>query len=96
MNKPRSTYRGSRETYRRVAAQIAERWGDEEAVKYDPYSNVLTFKAWIDAGYKVKRGEKALKSTTLVEKTDEDGNVIAKYPRTVNLFYIKQVEPINN
>jgi hypothetical protein len=94
MTKPRSTYRGSKETYRRVAAQIAERWGEEEVVNYDPYSSAMTYGQWIKSGYKVNRGEKAIKSTTLIEKTDDNGNVLTRYPRVVNLFYQKQVSKI--
>lgn len=96
MTKPTSTYRGSKETYRRVAAQIVDRWGEEEISNFDPYSNCMTYAQWLKAGFKVSKGEKALKSTTIVEKTDDNGNTVAKYPRTVNLFYIKQVEPVSN
>ena len=53
MEKPRSTYRGSQETYRRVAAQIAERWGEEEVANYDPYSSAMTYRQWQKAGFKV-------------------------------------------
>lgn len=95
-NNIKSSYRGSQENYRRVAAQIADRWGDGEVANYNPYANCLTFRQWIKAGYKINKGEKALKSTTLIEKTDDNGQVLAKYPRTVNLFYIKQVSPINS
>ncbi|MEA3450044.1 MAG: hypothetical protein U9Q85_03675 [Patescibacteria group bacterium] len=56
----------------------------------------MTYAQWLKAGFKVSKGEKALKSTTIVEKTDDNGNTVAKYPRTVNLFYIKQVEPVSN
>ena len=94
MDKPRSTYRGSKETYRRVAAQIADKFGEEEVANYDPYSNCLTFGQWLKAGYKVNKGEKAIKSTTLVEKKDDSGNVVTRYPRVVNLFYQKQVSKI--
>jgi len=95
MEKIRSTYRGSQENYRRVAAQISERWGEEEVAKYDPFTNCLTFRQWIKAGFKVNKGERALKSQTLVEKKDDEGNVITRYPRVVNLFYQKQVSKIN-
>lgn len=95
MTKPRSTYRGSKENYRRVAAQILEKFGEEEVANYDPYSNCLTFRQWAKAGYRVNRGEKAIKSTTLIEKTDDNGNVITRYPKVVNLFYEKQVSKIN-
>lgn len=94
MEKPRSTYRGSQETYRRVAAQIAERWGQDEVANYDPYFSAMTFRQWSKNGFKVNKGEKALKSTTLIEKTDDEGNVIVRYPRVVNLFYQKQVTKV--
>ncbi|MCD6345890.1 MAG: hypothetical protein J7L96_00575, partial [Bacteroidales bacterium] len=77
-----------------VAAQIAERWGEKEVANYDPYSSAMTFRQWQKAGYKVNKGEKALKSTTLIEKSDDNGNVLARYPRVVNLFYQKQVSKI--
>ena len=94
MNKPRSTYRGSQENYRRVAAQILDKFGEEEVANYDPYSNCLTYCQWSKAGFKVNKGEKAIKSTTLIEKTDDNGNVVARYPRVVNLFYYKQVSKV--
>lgn len=40
----------------------------------------------------MKKGEKALKSITLIEKKNEKGEVVQKYPKTVNLFYVRQVE----
>lgn len=95
MEKIQSTYRGSQENYKRVAAQILERWGEAEVANYNPYENCLSFRAWAKAGYKVNKGEKALKSTTLIEKTDDNGNVIVRYPRTINLFYQKQVTKVS-
>ena len=96
MTKQKSNYRGSEETYRRVASQIAERWGQDEVANYDPYQNCMGVKSWNCAGFKIKKGEKSLKSITIIEKLDSEGNVISKYPRTANLFYIKQVEPVSN
>lgn len=96
MDKPRSSYRGSRDTYRKTAAEVAARWGEDEVKNYCPYTTMMTWAQWRKAGYVVRKNQKAIKSTTIVERTDENGNVIAKYPRTVNLFYIKQVEPINS
>jgi hypothetical protein len=95
MEKIRSSYQGSKENYRRVVAQIAERWGEDEVTNYDPYSNCLTFRTWAKNGFKVNKGEKAIKSTTLIEKTDDNGKVITRYPRVVNLFYQKQVTKVN-
>lgn len=91
IDEPVSSYTGSQNTYDLVAEQIRERWGDEEVEQYDPYTNALTFRKWLSLGYRVKKGEKSLHSTTFVEKQDEHGNVV-KIPRTVHLFYRLQVE----
>ncbi|MDO8261422.1 MAG: ArdC-like ssDNA-binding domain-containing protein [Candidatus Magasanikbacteria bacterium] len=88
-----SNWTGSEITMNMVRKQIFERWGEEEAKNYNPQSNCLTFKNWLDNGYKVKKGEKAIKSYVVIEKKDKQGEVTQKYPRTINLFYIKQVEP---
>jgi hypothetical protein len=93
---PKSNYKGSKKTKEMVTAQIAERWGEEEARRYNPYDgNCVPFRAWSDAGYKIKKGEKALKSITYVEVKDKDGEVVNTYPRKVNLFYHLQVEKVN-
>ena len=90
----KSNYQGSVATKKMVATQIEKRWGKKEASNYNPLKNCLPFKTWSDAGYRILKGEKALKSITLVEVKDKDGEVVKKYPRTVNLFYIKQVEKV--
>jgi len=89
---PKSNYKGSASTYNLVASQIKERWGEGEVAQYDPYTNCLTFRQWSESGYKIKPGEKAIKSVTLVEVKDKDGKVVKRYPKTVNLFYQRQVE----
>ncbi|MFH1255328.1 MAG: ArdC-like ssDNA-binding domain-containing protein [bacterium] len=89
-----TNYKGSEATRNMVAEQIAERFGEAEVGHYDPYKNCMTFRQWIAAGFRVKRGEKALKSVTYIEVKDEHDEVIKKYPKTVNLFYIKQVEKV--
>lgn len=86
-----SNYKGSTATAEIVKKQIAERWGKEEAEHYDPFTNALTFKRWSELGYKILKGEKSLRSKTFVEKKDQEGNTLKKYPKTVHLFYIKQV-----
>jgi len=100
-NKPKSEelaqWKGSLNTANAVRQEIAKRWGSEEAKHYDPLKNCFTFKTWLAKGYHVKKGEKAIRSMTLVEKEDpnaEKGEVTEKrtYPKTVYLFYIKQVE----
>ena len=89
-----SNYSGSEKTYELVAKQIAERYREDEVKNYDPYKNCLTFKQWLENGYRVKKGEKSLKSITVIEETDKKGKVIKKHVRTINLFYYLQGEKI--
>lgn len=89
-----SNYRGSEATRKRVEEQIRERWGDSAAKTYDPFRNCLTFHAWISAGFRVKKGEKALRSVTFVEKKGAKGEITQKYPKNVFLFFVTQVEPL--
>lgn len=91
-----SGYRGSEKTAEMVRGQIEERFGSDAALEYDPALNARTFQGWLKVGYRVKQGEKALTSITLVEKKDPQGNVIKKYPKRVCLFFHTQVEPISN
>ena len=91
-----SNYQGSEKTKEMVAEQIRKMYGDSEVKNYNPYKNALTFASWLKLGYRPKKGSKAIKSVTFVEKKDEKGNVISKYPRTINLFYVRSVEPIPN
>ncbi len=90
-----SNWTGSETTSSLVRKQIANRFGEEEAKKYDPQQNCLTFKKWLENGYKVKKGEKAIKSFIVVEKKNEKGEVTDKYPKQINLFYLSQVEKIS-
>lgn len=94
-NKPVSNYTGSQATFSMIFNQIKARWGEKEAKRYDPLRNCLTYRAWIDAGFRVRRGEKALKSITFIPVEDsETGKVVDCYRRTVNLFYYRQLEKI--
>ncbi|MSU45001.1 hypothetical protein EXS45_02365 [Candidatus Nomurabacteria bacterium] len=91
-----SPYTGSTTTYDMVAEQIKKRWGDKEVKNYDPYSNARTFAQWVRLGYRVKKGERSLKSITFISKKDAKGNIIKRYPRKINLFYYRSMEPVNN
>lgn len=90
-----STYQGSEATKSMVEEQIRKIYGESEVKNYNPYKNALTFTAWLRLGYRPKKGSKALKSITYVEKKDNQGNIIGRYPRKINLFYYRAVEPIN-
>src|SRR2546430_4740775 len=90
-------WKGSIQTADAVRKEIAKRYGEAEAAKYNPLANCFTFQTWKAKGYYVKKGEKAIRSMTLVEVPEEEaaeGEQTEKrtYPKTVYLFYIKQVE----
>ncbi len=87
-----SNWTGSETTESLVRKQISTRWGTEEAERYNPKANCLTIKKWNESGYRVKKGEKALKSYIVIEKKDKKGEVVSKYPKQINLFYQKQVK----
>lgn len=90
----KSNWTGSENTFNLVHKQIAERWGTEEAERYNPKENCLTFRQWLKNGYSVRKGEKAIRSFVIVEKKDKKtGEVIERRPKTINLFYELQVEP---
>jgi hypothetical protein len=89
-----SNWTGSVNTAELVRKQIFDRFGQDEANNYDPKSNCLTFNQWLKQGYRVKRGQKALRSFIVINEKDEKGQVVRKYVQTVKLFYIRQVEKI--
>jgi hypothetical protein len=97
MTQQLASWKGSERTADAVRKAIAERWGEEEAENYDPRENCFTFQTRKAKGYHVKKGEKAIRSMTLVEDSDpevKDGEQeqTVRYPKPVYLFYIKQVE----
>jgi hypothetical protein len=94
-------WRGSAKTADAVREEIARRWGENEAAKYDPLTNCFTIQTWNKLGYRVKKGEKAIRSMTYVAGTDqtetgtEDADEepeVRTYRKTVYLFYRTQVE----
>ncbi len=91
---PVTEYKNSQETLALVSEQIKARWGESELKNYDPFHNARTFQSWLKLGFRVRKGEKALRSITYVQTTDADGNIIKKYRRPVYLFYVRQVERI--
>ena len=90
-------WRGSEKTANHVREEIARRYGEEEAQEYNPEINCFTLPTWNKLGYRIKKGEKAIRSITLIEKEDPDQQEgkepeVYKYPKTVYLFFYKQVE----
>ncbi len=90
----KSNWTGSENTSDLVRKQIAERWGEDEAKRYNPFVNCFTFNGWLKNGYVVKKDEKAIRSFIIVEKKDKKtGAVIERRPKTIYLFFDLQVEP---
>ena len=87
-----SPYQGSEATYEMVKEQVRERYGDEVADEFDPHTDAMPFASWLSYGYRVRKGEKALKSVTYVEVKDARGEVERTVRRTVNLFHRNQVD----
>lgn len=87
-----SPYKGSEQTYEMVKEQIAERWGEDAAEEFDPTRDAMPFACWLNYGYRVRKGEKALKSITFIEAKNEKGEVERKIRRTISLFHRRQVE----
>ncbi len=95
---PPAEWKGSTRTYEQVKQEITNRWGEEEAEKYDPLVNCFTLSVWNSKGYMVNEGEHAIQSYTFVDEnvTDEAGETKTIHVRhKVNLFYIKQVHKVN-
>jgi hypothetical protein len=91
---PVTSYRGSELTKSMVEDQLIEKYGKAELKNLDCYHNMRTFHSWLKLGFKVKRGEKAIKSITFVEQKDSSGKIIKKFRRPVSLFYYRQVEKL--
>ena len=89
-----TNFSGSEVTRTMVRDEIALRWGEEEADRYDPYSNARTFAQWLVLGYRVRKGEKAIRSFVLIEQKDQSGKIIKRYKRNILLFYVKQIEKL--
>jgi len=88
-----SIYKGGN-TADAVREEIRKRFGDIEAEEYDPRQNCFTFKGWRQRGYIVKRGEKGIRSITIIEE-EKDGEKV-RFTKTVWLFAKCQVEEIED
>jgi hypothetical protein len=95
-------WKGSTKTAAAVRDEIARRWGEEAAKEYNPLQNCFPLPTWNTLGYRVKKGEKAIRSLTYVEvnppaggqenQEEEDEPEVRTYPKPVYLFYKTQVE----
>lgn len=98
MASPVTNYKGSERTKALIEDQIRERWGESELKNhYSAYHSARTYNSWKKLGYKIIKGEKALKSYTFMSEDKEGKLQLRKYyRRPVFLWYYRQVEPINN
>lgn len=94
INSSVNTYRGSEATRSMIEDQIREKYGESELKNYDPHYSARTFHSWLKLGFKVRKGEKALKSITFIETKDANGNILKKIKRPCFIFYYRQVELI--
>ena len=69
----------------------------EWAPQAEPYVNILTMKAWNQRGYRVKKGEKAIRVFTKVSVTEKDAKtgeekIVGSRPARACVFALPQVE----
>ena len=81
----------SEKSYNLVTSQIVERWGEDCLEKHNPKRSCYTFSKWLKHGYAVKKGEKAIKSYSVMDILDENEKAIATISIPVNLFHRKQI-----
>lgn len=74
--------------------QVRERYGDVEADSFCAARDAMPYASWATFGYRVKRGEKAFHSVTIVEMKNDRGEVQMRIPRTVLLFHKSQVQKV--
>ena len=88
-----SPWKGSSATAELVREQLRAKYNDEVADSFDASKDAMPFASWLAYGYRVRKGEKALKSVTYVEIEDDDMSE-KKIRRSVNLFHKCQVEKV--
>ena len=93
---PASPYKGSEVTKALVSEQIKAKYGEVELKNLDCLHSLRSYNGWKMLGFRVKKGEKAIKSFTFVEKKSPTGEVINKYKKSISLFYYRQIEPLSN
>ena len=95
-NKLVSSYKSGTKSVEFVRQQLLEKYGKEISESYDPRFHVFTMKDLNQAGYRVRKGEKALKSFVVREVAGEEGKAARRYVKPVNLFHLAmQCEKIN-
>ncbi|MBL7058522.1 hypothetical protein ISS03_04240 [Patescibacteria group bacterium] len=91
MRTTHAKWTNSEKSYNEVVSQIIERWGEETLERYKPRLSCYTFPKWLKNGYTVRKGEKAIKTNSIMDIQDENEKVIATISIPVNLFHRKQI-----
>ena len=87
-----SPWRGSEKTAAQMREQIRERFGDEAAEEYNPKIHVLSLKNWSRYGIRVRAGESALRTYTLIENDSEEEGEHKTVRRSVPVFHYLQTD----
>ena len=95
LNLKPSPYKGSPVTAQIVKQAVLEKYGEEVANEWTP-NLTRSFRNWVSNGFRIKQGEKAIRSFTMVMGKDKDGSTDHMYKKPVFLFHVNQVEPINS
>ena len=91
MRNQNAKWTNSEASYNLVVGQIKKKWGKDEVTLHNPKQSCFTFSKWLKHGYTVKKGEKAIKTYSVLYIQNEDNQVIATLQIPVNVFYRKQV-----
>ena len=93
--KVESTWRGSERTAEQMREQVKERFGEKVAKEYDPVRHVMTLRQWGRFGIRVRSGESALKTYTVIE-TDEETGEVKRVRRSLPVFHYLQTDLATN
>lgn len=94
ISKVLTNWTGSTQTAEMVREQVRQRWGDAAAKSFDPRYDARPFAQWLNIGFRVRKGETALRSVVVIEEKDEEGKVVKKHVRKINLFAVQQIERV--
>lgn len=89
-----SPWRGSEKTAEQMREQIRERFGDKVAESYDPAKHVMSLRHWGRFGVRVKPGESALRTYTLIESDTEEAGEQKTVRRSIPVFHYLQTDLI--
>ncbi len=96
MRNQNAKWTNSETSYNLVVSQIKKKWGKDEVTLHNPKRSCFTFSKWLKHGYMVKKGQKAIRTYSVMDITNEDEQVIATLQIPVNLFYRKQVTKLKS